>query len=135
MRAFTDCHGRKWNVPIHAASLGQVREVLGVDLLEVFTGNLAGRLAEDVVLLVNILYVVCSVQADARGVSDVEFGESLGGDAIDEATVALLDALIDFLPAKKRKPLHGLHAMIKKLRQAAHGPGQEPKGGADGPGK
>jgi hypothetical protein len=55
------------------------------------------------VLLVDVLYAVCKEEADSRNVSDEEFGRSMAGDAIEFATAALLDEIIDFFPEAKRK--------------------------------
>jgi uncharacterized protein (DUF4213/DUF364 family) len=50
-----------------------------------------------------VLYAICKNDADKLNVSDVEFGESMSGDAISEATEAFLGELIDFFPEAKAK--------------------------------
>ena len=53
----------------------------------------------------DVLYVACKDQADAAGVTDEQFGRAMGGDAIEAATAALLDDLVDFFPSQRRKLL------------------------------
>ena len=54
-------------------------------------------------LLVDVLYAAVKPEADAKGVTDEEFGRAMSGDAIEMATTALLDEVIDFFPETKRK--------------------------------
>ena len=60
------------------------------------------RVANDPILLCDILWVLCEGQAKASGVTDEDFGSSLAGDSIEEATRAFLDELVDFFPGARR---------------------------------
>ena len=42
--------------------------------------------------------------AEKQKISDEDFGRGLGGDAIDSATTALLEELVDFFPQRRRGP-------------------------------
>ena len=64
--------------------------------------SLIDQMALDPILLVDVLYAVCQPQAEENRVDDIEFGESIGGDIIDHATGAFLEALVDFFPAARR---------------------------------
>ena len=110
MRIFRDNKGRSWEVVLNVHQIKRVRAALGVDLVNVITldkdgavkVDLIDRIANDPCLLVDILYIISEAQAQKIGVNDVEFGESLAGDAIEEATKAFLDELVDFFPAARR---------------------------------
>lgn len=110
MRIFKDNKGRSWEVVLNVHQIKRVRAALGVDLVNVITldkdgavkVDLIDRIANDPCLLVDILYIISEAQAQKIGVNDVEFGESLAGDAIEEATKAFLDELVDFFPAARR---------------------------------
>lgn len=110
MRIFKDNKSRSWEVVLNVHQMKRVRAALGVDLVNVITldkdgavkVDLIDRIANDPCLLVDILYVLTEAQAQKIGVSDVEFGESLAGEAIEEATKAFLDELVDFFPGAKR---------------------------------
>ena len=54
-----------------------------------------------------MLYAVCKPQADERGVSDEEFGRSMAGDAIESATVALLEDIVGFCPSPRDRAALG----------------------------
>jgi len=94
MPTFQDNQGRTWTITATPPGLRRVRDLLGIDLT---VSGQAGfrefnKLADDPMLLVNTLYVLCQEQADAAGVSDEEFGQSLVGYAIEDATRAMLGA-------------------------------------------
>lgn len=111
MKSFTDNTGRTWTLSVTVGTIKRVRALCNVDLAGVIaieSGvqpkiDLLERLGSDPVLLVDVLYAVCKPEADAKGVSDEEFGQAMSGDAIEMATTALLDEVIDFFPETKRK--------------------------------
>jgi len=111
MKSFTDNAGRLWTLAVNVAAIKRVRAICDVDLNSIVeldaknnpTAKLLERLSTDPVLLVDVLYAVCKEEADSRNVSDEEFGRSMAGDAIEFATAALLDEIIDFFPEAKRK--------------------------------
>ena len=80
------------------------------------------QLANDPVLLVDVLYAVCKSEADSKNVSDEDFGRAMAGDAIEHATAALLDEIIDFFPEAKRqvfsKILSATRRFQSKTKQA-----------------
>ena len=110
MRQFTDTKERVWDVELNVRQMKRVRDVLGIDLVNVIQAGKDGavatdtldRVANDPILLVDILWVLCEVQAKAAGVTDDDFGSSLAGDSISDATRAFLDELVDFFPGARR---------------------------------
>ena len=131
MRTFKDNAGRTWSLTLSVWTVKKVRDLLGVDLLDLggepATGpsdkkpGLLFRLIADPVLLVDVLYVVCKDQADGASVTDEQFGRAMGGDAIDAATKAFLEELADFTPsprdrARARKVIATTWAMIEKAQ-------------------
>lgn len=105
---WTDGRGRDWSTAVTVNTVRRVKQLTGVDLLEVFDGKLMAQLAIDPVLLANVLYAVSKPQADERGVSDEEFGELLAGESIERATEALVQGIIDFFPPARRSVLERL---------------------------
>ena len=110
MRTFKDCEGRTWSVTLNVLQMKRIRANLGVDLVNVIALDAGGkvkvdlvdRIASDPCLLVDILWVCVEEEAKAAGVTDEQFGRSLAGDAIEDATRAFLDELVDFFPGAKR---------------------------------
>lgn len=110
MKSFSDNTGRVWTLAVNVAAIKRVRALCDVDLNSIIeldaknqpTAKLLERLSTDPVLLVDVLYAVCKPECDQKNVSDGEFGAAMAGDAIDHATAALLDEIIDFFPETKR---------------------------------
>ena len=101
MKTFTDNAGRTWTVAINVDAIKRVRGLLSVDLLEILDGQLIERLYRDPVLLCDVVYAVCKPEADARNVTDEDFGRAMAGDAIEHATRALLEELVLFSPSPR----------------------------------
>jgi len=82
-------------------AIKRVRGLVDVDLLEVVEGKLIERFIRDPILLCDVVYAVCKPEADSRSVSDEDFGRSMAGDAIEQATKALLEELVNFSPSPR----------------------------------
>jgi hypothetical protein len=100
MAQFKDSEGREWSVKVVVDLVEKVREI-GVDLVDV-TGQAMKRLANDDVLLVRVMWLICEQQADDQHVTPAQFGAAMFGDALDSAYEALRGALDDFFPRRKR---------------------------------
>lgn len=118
MAKFTDNEGRDWIVRVDVGTVKRVRATLDIDLADM-TGETAERLADDPVALVDVLYLVCRDQVADRKLSDEDFGRGLMGDPIDDASAALLEAIADFFPARKRALLQKVLAKTAKARARA----------------
>lgn len=126
MKSFTDTLGRTWTLVVNVATLKRVRALCGVDLngiIEVEDGKPETRLLEklstDPVLLVDVLYAVCKPECERRKVSDEDFGSAMAGDAIDLATSALLDEIIDFFPEAKRQAFRKILSATRRFEEIA----------------
>ncbi len=105
MKTFKDNAGRTWTLALSVDTVKRVRSLANVNLLEAIEGKLLERLGSDPILLCDVLYAAVKPEADAQSVSDEEFGRALGGDAIDVATTALMEELVDFFPKRRRSVL------------------------------
>ena len=103
MSKFTDTEGRVWNVQLTVHLVKEVKQRLDVDLLDEQVHETLTLLTGDIVKSVDVLYILCSSQADKNEISDVEFGESLYGDVLFEGINAMVEALIDFFPNPKKR--------------------------------
>ena len=127
MKSFTDNLGRTWTLVVNVAAIKRVRALCGVDLnaiVEVDRNNnpsaeLLERLSTDPVLLVDVLYAVCKTECDQKGVTDEDFGAAMAGDAIEQATAALLDEVVDFFPTAKRVALQKILAATRRFEVLA----------------
>lgn len=103
MHTFKDNGGREWTIEINVSTLKRVRGLTGTDLMQVVegAGGLIERLIRDPVLLCDVVYAVCKPEADQKSVSDEDFGRAMAGDAIEQATAALLEELVSFCPSPR----------------------------------
>ena len=113
MHSFTDTKNRAWNLAVTYASVRRVRELVGVDLLKL-DDKLFEQLG-DPIKLVDVLYVLCKPQAEALKVTDEEFGESLAGDVLETASDALMGAVGDFFPSRRKALLEKLAGTAKRI--------------------
>ena len=104
MKTFTDSAGRTWTLTITVDAIKRVQSLLGVNLANVTEGDppLLTRLETDIVLLCDVIYAVVKPQADQQNVTDEQFGQALGGDAILAAHDAFWSALADFFRSLRR---------------------------------
>jgi len=96
MPSFKDRHGLSWDIELTVSAAKRVKNLCGVDLYEALDGKLIGRLASDVALVADVIYCILKPEADARSLTDEQFGESLDGQAMGEAMDAFMEALADF---------------------------------------
>ena len=119
MKTFVDNAGRTWTVAVNVDAIKRVRTLCEVNLLEIVEGDLLGRLANDPVLLCDVLYAVCKPELDAKGVSDEDFGRAMGGDVIEAATAAFLEEMVGFFPSPKRAVLAKALGKLRVLEERA----------------
>jgi hypothetical protein len=117
VKTFKDNADRTWTVTVNVDAIKRVRSLLNIDLMEAVEGKLIERLIGDPVLLCDVIYCVCKENADAKGITDEEFGRSMAGDAIELATTALLEELVDFFPQGKRQLLRKALAKLETLQE------------------
>ena len=119
MKTFTDNAGRDWVIEINVASLKRIKGLTGADLIGLAVSmdtSVAEKLASDPILLCDVLYAACKPQADERGVSDEDFGRAMAGDAIESATVALLEDIVGFCPSPRDRAALG--RVLSAMRDA-----------------
>ena len=127
MRTFKDNADHEWTVAVNVTSVSRVKDLLGVDLLALgeqsvkAEDQLICRLISDPVLLCNVIYCIVKPDADKAGISDEEFGRAMAGDAIDHATKALLEEIVNFFPNRRHREraarvLETTWAMIDKAQ-------------------
>ena len=109
MKTFDDNEGRTWDVEVNVAAIKRVRDLCNVDLYDAGDAEKStlARLATDPILLVDVIWVLCQRQAEHRAVSDEEFGRAMAGDAIERATEALLEEIVNFTPNPKDRERMG----------------------------
>ena len=123
MATFKDCNNQEWRISIDALSIEAVREFDPQFLVgdQARDDNTYIRLREDPFLLCRVIYILCADEREARKIDEKAFYMSLKGVAIDNATKALLEAILDFTPGHKRALLKVCADKTEKLQQMATG--------------
>ena len=115
MKTFLDKDKREWQIVVDVGQIKLVRDLVKVDLYGLFTDE-AKRLFSDPPLLVDTLFVLCRAQAEARKMSDEDFGRALSdGDVLEASADALVDAVMDFFPSSRREILRVTVAKSRQL--------------------
>jgi len=133
MFAFKDVEGRAWNLDLTIGDVKRVRSLTGVDLLDAREGKILSELANDPCVTVDILYAIVKPEADSRGMTDEQFGQSLDGDSLRQAVDALVAALIDFFLRFQPPVGHVLKALWGKIESAAERGGELVRQRMEGP--
>lgn len=114
MQKFTDASGYVWQINITTRDIMRVRQETGFNLVDLFDKELKSlaSLYDDPVRLVDIIWssIGSTVPSDR-----VRFDNALTGDAIEDGTNALIQAVIDFFPNPNRR--EACRAMIRKLQE------------------
>lgn len=123
-RRFTDRYGNQYTIEIDVALAVELKKAAGLDVMKLAEDGeaLFRKLSYDPELLVTALYVLCRDQAAERNLSDVQFGKAFTGPIIQEATVALLQAVADFFPPARKALLRAIQyhgELLEKLNEAA----------------
>ena len=121
MAHFKDTKGDEWEVKIDAPMILRIREECdpGFMLGDGEKENTYGRLSTDPVLLCRIIFLLCDKQRQTRSISEEQFYEHVIGDAIDGATEAMLQAIINFTPRRTRDLLKASAAKQESLHSLA----------------
>ena len=119
MHSFTDTTGRTWELSLTIGAAKRVKGLLDVDLLDLSGGNppLITRLHTDAMLLVDVIWAILKPDAEARGVTDEQFAECLGGDAAWNAYLAFTAELEDFFRQFHRPDLERTVAINRRLME------------------
>lgn len=117
MRSFKDENGKPWTLSVNVGTVKKVRGLTKVDLLDLRDGNLFNELASDPVKLGDVLWCLCEDEAKAAGIDDLAFAKALAGDALEAATNALLEEIIDFFPKPQRDLLRKALAKGREMQE------------------
>ena len=114
MPKFTTTKGQEFRVKVTIPKIKRIRDELDIDLgkLDQFF-----EVAADISTFVDCLYLMCEKQCDKLGWSGEQFGESLTGDAIEEAWKAFEKAFLNFYPSRQRKTFAALLARTKAKKE------------------
>ncbi len=120
MKVFKDNQNNSWELSINVAAIKRLRDLMNADLLDIQATM--PRLLADPIFLVDVLYCLCKSQAEAKNISDEQFGEAMAGDHIGAAKNALIEELKSFFPSPEERQavdraMKKGHEMVDLLRK------------------
>ena len=118
MHTFKDGDGHEWELSLDLPKARKLRDKIGVNLLDGGAG--LEKLAADGFLLLDAIYLLCEPQATAAGINEEQFQVALSdGDAILEASDALMEELSRFIPKRHRQTFQ---MALQKMREERETP-------------
>ena len=124
MAQFKDAEKRPWDVEVNGGTIKRCLKYLGADRGKPMEKSAEEgaplppllRYFDDVVFMVDTIYLACYSQAVERNISDDGFAALLAGDVLAEASAAFLDELSAFfLQIGRIKTYHVLLECFAKL--------------------
>jgi len=122
---FIDTKNRPWVLKVTIGKIRKIRDTLGIDINDALdpTKTIIDNMANDPVLMFDVIYLCCEEQLAQKGVSLEDFSESISGDTIVGASSALVNAILDFFPGGKteviRESLALKEKMMKRIKKKA----------------
>lgn len=102
MHTFTDNTGDSWSIVLLRPQLKQVKAELGIDLLAVENKTLWMKLIDDLMLLGDLASILLQEQIKTKGLNEEGFAKRFAGEGLENFCQALLQAIVDFFPPRKR---------------------------------
>lgn len=105
---FRDGKGRSWTFQLTINDVKRVKQKLDIDLMTLpdFKSGLLEKITSDVVLMVDLAYVLLMPQAEQQQVSDEDFGTSItSADILADLRDAMLEGIVDFFPMAAKAAL------------------------------
>lgn len=102
MATFKDNTGVEWTVQANANALAEVEELVGD---RIFDGSLINRIIDDPMTCFRALAVLCRQQIRDETLTYEQFSDRLIGDVVDDAALAFVEAVSQFLPAYRGKAM------------------------------
>jgi hypothetical protein len=118
MSKFKDNKNREWTILVDVPAIKALRSDLKLDIMAQ-DQPIFDRLAEDPILLVDTLWVLCREQAAVKGVDEIDFARGLTGLAIDHATHSLMESIADFFPPQRRALMMKALGKLKVMESKA----------------
>jgi hypothetical protein len=121
MAKFKDNLDREWEIRLDAPTILKIRAEFDSKFMlhDSREDNTYKRLHEDPVLLCSVIHFICQSQMKATNVTDDDFFENVIGNAIDRATEAMLEAILNFTPLRTRELLREVTARSADLEKQA----------------
>ncbi len=121
MTSYRDRNGNDWDIRLDVGLVGRLRTDAGFNLgKEMVAERIAETLFTDPESFAKVLWVLCREQAEKRTITPEQFVSGLDFEAINNASLALMEAITDFfhrpaVAAKMKSALPGWMAKVDAM--------------------
>lgn len=122
MAHFRDADGETWPIVLLRPQFRAIKDELGIDLMDLGDEQTLTRLLADPLLIVDLVSVALTpeirrrhTESDSPLTAEEWFARRMHGDALERAADALLEALVDFFPGRRREILRKALATARAL--------------------
>jgi len=116
--SFKDNQERTWSIDLTVGAVKRIRSVLSIDLLDLRDDTFT-RLASDILLMHDLVWLLCEEQATKRGIGEEEFGAAVVGDPLSDAIGVVMGAIPGFFHAAKKSLITTAVQKSKAMREKA----------------
>jgi len=114
---FKDTKGNIWTLDINIGQYLEVKNKFDIDLSEAFSNdnNWIAAIAahENITVLLGIIDILTAKERESRDITLDQMYEGIDGDVVEHATEAFIEAVVNFLPAHKRKAMRIIVDSVK----------------------
>ena len=114
---FKDAKGNEWAIKLNGPVIKDIQDTFKFKLTSLDADPI-NQLANDPVMLVDVLFLLCETQAKERQLDSRAFGEILEP-GLDGPIAALTEALINFFPSGKRSAIRSALLASQKVQDKA----------------
>ena len=114
---FLDKNNQEWKVELNGPIIKDIQEQFNFKITSLDADPL-NQMANDPVMAVDVLYLLCEKQASERGMDSRAFGECLPP-GIDGPLEALREALINFFPLGKKSAIRSALEASQRFQEKA----------------
>lgn len=108
--SFVDRKGKEWSIEFDLDLCRRLKETIGIDFGDLQGGKAFLRLATDHEAFGAMLWLFCEEQAGAAGIDEIAFAKRIGGDALEGAQSAIVQAVINFTRPSMRDAVRAVIA-------------------------
>lgn len=124
MQSFKDKEGREWRIELTIWSARQVKQETGgeIDLVNADRNESLKLLSLDADLLCSVIWTLIAEQANAKNppITDRDFWQSMTSESIEAAADALMGAVTDFFPPRRRATTQMILDKVRRANDAIH---------------
>jgi hypothetical protein len=117
LHQYKDTKGQLWTLNINIGHYMAFKTKLGIDISESFDNdnNWMAKVAahENLPLLLEMIDILTAGERDSRDLTLDQMYEGINGDVVADATEAMIEAVVLFLPAHKQKALRLIVDSVK----------------------